>query len=202
MQIYYKKCNYKICKHKKCKKYLKSDKMREIDLSIFLLLRLPNLVGDHLGQHHRQFHEAGILVAVVPRGLEDELFDALLLYCIDVCARMLQHIGQQASGWFGMAVQYVLADDFRHSGLQECLLGFLVHVQYRAVLGANSHGHIGPLKVVSFHGFLHLSVTKIKFFEIQSIDKTIASFKNSRTFAFGIVAGNSGRRDDNPLKET
>lgn len=42
-----------MCKHKKCKKYLKSDKMREIDLSIFLLLRLPNLVGDHLGQDHR-----------------------------------------------------------------------------------------------------------------------------------------------------
>ena len=192
-----------MCKHKKCKKYLKSDKMREIDLSIFLLLRLPNLVGDHLGQHHRQFHEASILVAVVPRGLEEELFDALLLYRIDVRARMLQHIGQQASGWFGMAVQYVLADDFRHPGLQECLLGFLVHVQYRAVLGANSHGHIGPLKVVSFHGFLlYLNVTKIQFFEIQSIDKIFAGFKKSLTFAFGIVAGNSGRRDDNPLKET
>ena len=50
-----------------------------------------------------------------------------------------------------MAIQHILTDDFRHTGFYECLSGLFVHIQYGAVLGTDSDGYIGILKIISFH---------------------------------------------------
>lgn len=38
---------------------------------LLLRLRLPHPIRNHLRQHHREFHEARVLVAIIPWGLED-----------------------------------------------------------------------------------------------------------------------------------
>ena len=50
-------------------------------------------------------------------GLENKLLYALFFHGVDVRQLVFQHVGQLGAGRLRMAVQHVLAQDFRHPGL-------------------------------------------------------------------------------------
>ena len=89
---------------------------------------------------HRHFHKALVFTFVVPRGLIDELLDAVLFNGVGVIPRMDKKIAEQGSGRLRVAVQNVFANEVFISGLEESLLGLLVHIDDFPVFLAYGNG--------------------------------------------------------------
>ena len=117
-----------------------------------LFFKFPDPVGNGFGEDDGELHVAGVVVAVVPGGLDDELLLPLFLHRVDVGAGIREHVGEERPSRLRMAVQHVPADDFLPSGLEERPAGLSVHVQDGPVLGTDGHGDIYRFKIVALHG--------------------------------------------------
>ena len=102
------------------------------------LLWLPHSVGNEFREDYGEFHEAGVLIIVIPRGLEDELLYSLFFNGIDIGSWVLEHIIEEGTCRLRMAVQHVISYDL-FSRFKERFPGFLVHIQDLTVLVTNSN---------------------------------------------------------------
>ena len=84
----------------------------------------------HLGRDlDGEFHEALIPALEIEWYLEDNLFYPLLLYGIGIGLSGFEHLEEFGPGWFRMAVQHALADEFQPAVFLEHLPCLPVHIE-------------------------------------------------------------------------